>query len=73
MAPGANASQPFIVAKTLEPFRLGCWLFSNESTYPLYNELIPRLRSIELAGEPSYMQTLFVGGPKHLPIRYELR
>jgi cytochrome P450 len=39
----------------------------------LYNELIPRLRSIELAGEPSYMHTLFVGGPKHLPIRYSLR
>jgi cytochrome P450 len=38
----------------------------------LYNELIPRLNMIELAGEPSYMQTLFVGGPKHLPIRYEL-
>jgi cytochrome P450 len=37
-----------------------------------YNELLPRLKSIELAGEPSYMQTLFVGGPKHLPIRYEL-
>jgi cytochrome P450 len=37
-----------------------------------YNELMPRLRSIELAGEPSYMQTLFVGGPKHLPIRYEI-
>jgi cytochrome P450 len=39
----------------------------------LYNELIPRLASIELAGEPSYMQTLFVGGPKHLPVRYTLR
>jgi cytochrome P450 len=38
----------------------------------LYDELVPRLRSIELAGEPSYMQTLFVGGPKHLPIRYEV-
>jgi cytochrome P450 len=38
----------------------------------LYKELIPRLRSIELSGDPSYMQTLFVGGPKHLPIRYEL-
>ena len=38
----------------------------------LYNELIPRLRSIELAGEPAYMETLFVGGPKHLPIRYQL-
>jgi cytochrome P450 len=38
----------------------------------LYNELIPRVKSMELAGEPSYTQTLFVGGPKHLPIRYEL-
>jgi cytochrome P450 len=38
----------------------------------LYNELVPRLKSIELAGEPAYLQTLFVGGPKHLPIRYEL-
>ena len=38
----------------------------------LYKELLPRLGSIELAGEPSYMQTLFVGGPKHLPVRYSL-
>ena len=37
-----------------------------------YEELLPRLRSIELAGEPAYMKTLFVGGPKHLPIRYQL-
>jgi cytochrome P450 len=37
-----------------------------------YNELIPRLESIELAGEPAYIQTLFVGGPKHLPIRYKI-
>jgi cytochrome P450 len=39
----------------------------------LYDELVPRLVSIEPAGEASYMQTLFVGGPKHLPVRYELR
>ena len=38
----------------------------------LFAELLPRLESIELAGEPSYMHTLFVGGPKHLPIRYRL-
>ena len=38
----------------------------------LYRELIPRLRSIELTGEPAFMETLFVGGPKHLPIGYEL-
>jgi cytochrome P450 len=34
--------------------------------------LLPRLRSVELAGEPALMQTLFVGGHKRLPIRYEL-
>ena len=38
----------------------------------LLTELVPRLESIELAGEPSLMQTTFVGGLKHLPITYEL-
>jgi cytochrome P450 len=38
-----------------------------------YNELLSRLDAIELAGEASYMHTLFVGGPKHLPIRYSVR
>ncbi|MCK9900229.1 cytochrome [Parafrankia colletiae] len=38
----------------------------------LYNELVPRLREVELAGVPEYMQTLFVGGPKRLPIRYTI-
>jgi cytochrome P450 len=38
----------------------------------LLTELIPRLRSIELAGEPAEMQTLFVGGLKRLPIAYEI-
>jgi len=38
----------------------------------LYAELVPRLREIELAGTPEYMRTLFVGGPKRLPIRYKL-
>jgi cytochrome P450 len=39
----------------------------------LYTELIPRLESIELAGEPELAATTFVGGLKHLPIRYSLR
>jgi cytochrome P450 len=52
-------------------FCLGAQLARMEGR-ALFNELIPRLRSVELAGEPSYMQTTFVGGPKHLPIRYEL-
>ena len=38
----------------------------------LLTELIPRLESIELAGEPSLMKTVFVGGLKHLPIKYKL-
>jgi cytochrome P450 len=38
----------------------------------LLTELVPRLRSIELAGEPRLMQTLFVGGLKNLPIRYKV-
>ncbi|TLF98271.1 cytochrome P450 [Nocardia cyriacigeorgica] len=37
-----------------------------------FAQLLPRLRSIELAGEPELMATTFVGGLKHLPIRYRL-
>ncbi|WP_020105931.1 cytochrome P450 [Nocardia sp. 348MFTsu5.1] len=37
-----------------------------------FSELIPRLESIELAGEPEFMKTTFVGGLKHLPIRYSV-
>ena len=35
-------------------------------------DLLPRLATIELAGVPKSMKTTFVGGPKSLPIRYEL-
>jgi cytochrome P450 len=38
-----------------------------------FSELIPRLESIELAGDPQHIATIFVGGLKHLPIRYLLR
>ncbi len=38
-----------------------------------FTELVPRIKSIELAGEPQLMATTFVGGLKHLPIRYSLR
>ncbi|EUA52537.1 cytochrome P450 family protein [Mycobacterium xenopi 3993] len=38
-----------------------------------FAELLPRLKSIELNGEPELIATVFVGGLKHLPIRYELR
>jgi cytochrome P450 len=38
-----------------------------------FSELIPRIKSIELAGKPELMATTFVGGLKHLPIRVELK
>jgi cytochrome P450 len=38
-----------------------------------FTELVPRLTSLELAGEPELMATTFVGGLKHLPIRYSLK
>jgi cytochrome P450 len=37
-----------------------------------FSELLPRLDSVELAGEPQHVATTFVGGLKHLPIRYSL-
>jgi cytochrome P450 len=38
-----------------------------------FSELLPRLESVELAGDPQHVATTFVGGLKHLPIRYSLR
>ena len=38
-----------------------------------FRELLSRLDHIELAGEPQLTATTFVGGLKHLPIRYTLR
>ncbi len=50
---------------------LGAMLARKEIT-ALLTELVPRLRSIELDGKPELMKTLFVGGLKRLPVRYEL-
>jgi cytochrome P450 len=38
-----------------------------------FAELLPRLNSIELTGDPEFVATTFVGGLKHLPVRYSLR
>jgi cytochrome P450 len=38
----------------------------------LFEELLPRLESLELAGEPKLAQANFVSGPKTLPIRYRM-
>jgi cytochrome P450 len=38
----------------------------------LWEELMPKLASLELAGEPRLASASFVGGPKRLPIRYRM-
>jgi cytochrome P450 len=37
-----------------------------------WEELLPRLESLELAGTPRRTKTNFVGGPKTLPVRYRM-
>jgi cytochrome P450 len=37
----------------------------------LMEELLPRLQSLELAGEPARVESAFVGGLKRLPIRFK--
>ena len=37
-----------------------------------FTELLPRLQEIDFAGRPEYVATTFVGGLKHLPIRYRV-
>ncbi len=38
----------------------------------LFSHIVPRLASLELAGEPATAKTTFVGGHKTVPIRYTL-
>jgi cytochrome P450 len=38
-----------------------------------FRELLPRIESIEPAGEPEHVVSHFVGGIKNLPVRYSLR
>ncbi|MEJ2131740.1 MAG: cytochrome P450 [Gammaproteobacteria bacterium] len=38
----------------------------------MYTQLLPRVESIELAGDPEFLQASFVHGVKHLPIRFKL-
>ena len=38
----------------------------------LFEELMSRLQSLELGGEPKRSAATFVGGPKSLPIRYRM-
>ena len=38
-----------------------------------FRELLPRLEHIEISGEPSWVNAIFVGGLKSLPLRYAFR
>jgi cytochrome P450 len=38
-----------------------------------FAELLPRLKTVELKGDPELISTTFVGGLKHRPIRYQVR
>ena len=38
----------------------------------MMEELLPRLKRLELAGEPARVESVFVGGLKRLPIRFEV-
>jgi cytochrome P450 len=55
-----------------EHFCLGAHL-ARRSQRALFRELARRLESVELAGEPDWIQSSFVVGLKHLPIRYRLK
>ena len=37
-----------------------------------FTELLPQVKSIELTGAAEFVATTFVGGLKHLPVRYQL-
>jgi cytochrome P450 len=52
-------------------FCLGAPLARME-TRVLFAELVRRVESVELAGEPASSSTIFVGGLKRLPIRYRM-
>jgi len=39
----------------------------------LWEELIPRIESLEMAGEGKWQESEFVCGPKYVPIRYKLK
>jgi len=38
----------------------------------LFEEMLPHLKSLELAGEPKMSEAVFVNGPKKLPIRFAM-
>ena len=72
-APSNSNVQPWrlFLASGARRERLGAALARMEIN-SFYAELLPRLTSVELAGTAEHTATIFVGGLKHLPIRYAL-
>jgi cytochrome P450 len=52
-----------------EHFCLGAG-FARLELKVLFQELLRRFPDIELAGEPERLRSTFIGGIKHLPVRY---
>ena len=48
-------------------------MFVDTELRAFFLELLPRIESIEPAGEPEHVVSHFVGGIKNLPVRYSLR
>ncbi len=67
----ANASEHLAFGTGVH-FCLGSHLARMELR-AFFRELLPRLESIELTGEPTHSVSNFVGGIKNLPVRYSLR
>jgi hypothetical protein len=38
----------------------------------LWEEMIPHLSNLQLAGEPAMSEAVFVNGPKRLPVSFEM-
>jgi cytochrome P450 len=47
--------------------------FARREVRTMLPKLLARVRTIELAAEPEWAEANFVGGVKHLPVRYTLR
>jgi cytochrome P450 len=52
-------------------FCLGAQLARME-TRVLFNEVVHRVADVQLAGTPAFSSTIFVGGPKRLPVSYRM-
>lgn len=46
---------------------------ANMEIRAFFRELLPRLKSIELAGERTYIESVFVSGLKNFPVRYKFK